>query len=80
MPVRYVIITQNYHKHSIATYFQDFEIQDHCGAEQQHKNNSGFSLTLKEPRQRGLAPGHETATSVLPFQGLIWKIVNMSMN
>lgn len=73
MPVRYVIITRNYHKHSIATYFQDFEIQDHCGEEQQHehKNNSGVSLTLKEPRQPGLAPGHETATSVLPFQGLI---------
>lgn len=73
MPVHYVIITQDYHKHSIATYFQDFEIHE-------DKNNSGVSLTLKEPRQQGLAPVHETATSVLPFQGLIWKIVNMSMN
>lgn len=28
-----------------------------------------FAVTWKGPRQRGLAPGHETGTSVLLFQG-----------
>lgn len=28
-----------------------------------------FAITLKGPRQRGLAPGRETGTSVLLFQG-----------
>lgn len=45
-----------------------------------NKHNCDFPVTLKGPRQRGLAPSHERATAVLLFQGLIWKTAGTSIN